>query len=152
VKPTSAGRRDIPGRSAPWYRRICVAGPGARGVGPGRDEAYAPPPGQIPACAASAPGSSLGSWRRSGEQAAGVAPSVIGATSRTNWQPVFWWKGVESPNTTRYWGGPSAWLRAKKKDEYSFSNWSGPCGTRGLGEIERVNARFRKRLFQILSA
>ena len=29
--------------------------------GPGRDEAYAPPPGQIPACAANAPGSSLGS-------------------------------------------------------------------------------------------
>jgi hypothetical protein len=42
--------------------------------GPGRDEDCSPPPGQIPACAANAPGSSLGFWRRSGEEAAGVAP------------------------------------------------------------------------------
>jgi 2-dehydropantoate 2-reductase len=31
-----------------------------------------PPPVQIPACAANAPGSSLGFWRRSGDKAAGV--------------------------------------------------------------------------------
>ena len=40
----------------------------------GRDEDCSPPPAQIPACAANAPGSSLGCWRRSGDRAADVAP------------------------------------------------------------------------------
>jgi hypothetical protein len=39
----------------------------------GRDEDCSPPPAQIPACAANAPGSSLGFWRRSGDLAGGVA-------------------------------------------------------------------------------
>jgi hypothetical protein len=38
----------------------------------GRDEDCSSPPAQIPACAANAPGSSLGSWRRSGVTAAGA--------------------------------------------------------------------------------
>ena len=42
--------------------------------GRGRDEDFSPPPAQIPASAANAPGSSLGFWRRSGEEAADVAP------------------------------------------------------------------------------
>jgi hypothetical protein len=41
--------------------------------GRGRDEDRSPPPAQIPACAANAPGSSLGFWRRSGDMAMGVA-------------------------------------------------------------------------------
>ena len=41
--------------------------------GHGRDEDCSPPPVQIPACATN-PGSSLGFWRRSGEEAAGAAP------------------------------------------------------------------------------
>ena len=40
--------------------------------GRGRDEDYSSPPAQIPACAANAPGSSLGFWRRSGDRAKGV--------------------------------------------------------------------------------
>ena len=40
--------------------------------GRGRDEDFSSPPAQIPACAANAPGSSLGFWRRSGDMAAGV--------------------------------------------------------------------------------
>jgi hypothetical protein len=40
--------------------------------GHGRDGRCQPPPVQIPACAANAPGSSLGFWRRSGDKAAGV--------------------------------------------------------------------------------
>src|SRR5215467_13515512 len=32
--------------------------------GRGRDEDHSPPPAQIPACAANAPGSSLGFWRK----------------------------------------------------------------------------------------
>jgi Restriction endonuclease len=40
--------------------------------GRGRDEDFSSPPAQIPACAANAPGSSLGFWRRSGDKAAGV--------------------------------------------------------------------------------
>src|SRR6266487_5502916 len=35
--------------------------------GHGRDGRCQPPPVQIPACAANAPGSSLGFWRRSGD-------------------------------------------------------------------------------------
>jgi hypothetical protein len=42
--------------------------------GRGRDEDWSPPPAQIPAGAANAPGSSLGFWRRSGAEATGVAP------------------------------------------------------------------------------
>src|SRR5262245_55628519 len=42
--------------------------------GPGRDEDCSSPPGQIPAGAANAPGSSLGFWRRNGVEAVGVAP------------------------------------------------------------------------------
>jgi hypothetical protein len=41
--------------------------------GRGRDEDFSSPPAQIPACAANAPGSSLGFWRRSGDKAAGVS-------------------------------------------------------------------------------
>ena len=41
--------------------------------GHGRDGRCQPPPVQIPACAANAPGSSLGFWRRSGDKAAGVS-------------------------------------------------------------------------------
>jgi hypothetical protein len=40
--------------------------------GHGRDGCYQPPPAQIPACAANAPGSPLGFWRRSGDMAVGV--------------------------------------------------------------------------------
>jgi hypothetical protein len=40
--------------------------------GHGRDGCCQPPPVQIPACAANAPGSSLGFWRRSGDMAVGV--------------------------------------------------------------------------------
>src|ERR1700730_15468716 len=40
--------------------------------GHGMDEDYSSPPAQIPACAANAPGSSLGFWRRSGDKAVGV--------------------------------------------------------------------------------
>jgi hypothetical protein len=40
--------------------------------GRGRDEDFSSPPAEIPACAANAPGSSLGFWRRSGDKAAGV--------------------------------------------------------------------------------
>src|ERR1700674_1387325 len=39
--------------------------------GRGRDGCCQPPPAQIPACAANAPGSSLGFWRRSGDMAVG---------------------------------------------------------------------------------
>ena len=39
----------------------------------GRDEDCSSPPAPIPACAANAPGSSLGFWRRSGDMAKGVA-------------------------------------------------------------------------------
>jgi hypothetical protein len=42
--------------------------------GRGRDEDFSSPLAQIPACAANAPGSSLGFWRRSGDRAGGVAP------------------------------------------------------------------------------
>ena len=42
--------------------------------GRGRDGDCSPPPAQIPAGAANAPGSSLGFWRRSGAEATGVAP------------------------------------------------------------------------------
>jgi len=41
-------------------------------LGHGRDGRFQPPPVQIPASAANAPGSSLGSWRRNGDRAAGV--------------------------------------------------------------------------------
>jgi hypothetical protein len=41
--------------------------------GRGRDEDFSSPPVQIPACAANAPGSSLGFWRRSGDRVAGVS-------------------------------------------------------------------------------
>jgi hypothetical protein len=40
--------------------------------GHGRDGRFQPPPVQIPASATNAPGSSLGSWRRNGDRAAGV--------------------------------------------------------------------------------
>ena len=40
--------------------------------GHGRDGCCQPPPARIPACAANAPGSSLGFWRRNGDRAAGV--------------------------------------------------------------------------------
>src|ERR1700731_4471807 len=39
----------------------------------GRDKDFSLPPAQIPACAANAPGSSLGFWRRSDDMAKGVA-------------------------------------------------------------------------------
>jgi hypothetical protein len=42
----------------------------ATGDGRGRDEDFSSPPVQIPACAANAPGSSLGFWRRSGDRVA----------------------------------------------------------------------------------
>src|SRR5262245_24338314 len=41
--------------------------------GRGRDEDCSSPPAQIPACAANAPGSSLGFWRRSDDRAKGAA-------------------------------------------------------------------------------
>ena len=50
-----------------------MAGVGNRYIGRGRDEDCSSPPAQIPACAANAPGSSLGFWRRSGDMAKGVA-------------------------------------------------------------------------------
>jgi hypothetical protein len=40
--------------------------------GHGRETGFPVPPAQIPACAANAPGSSLGFWRRSGGRVAGV--------------------------------------------------------------------------------
>jgi hypothetical protein len=40
--------------------------------GRGRDEDCSPPPAQIPAGAANAPGSSLGFWRRSDAEAEGA--------------------------------------------------------------------------------
>src|SRR5215510_4812438 len=45
----------------------------ARRDGRGRDEDCSSPPAQIPACAANAPGSSLGFWRRSDDRAKGAA-------------------------------------------------------------------------------
>src|SRR5882762_8119443 len=49
-----------------------------RSEGRGRDEDYPSPPAQIPACAANAPGSSLGFWRRSGDRAMGVVRGSAG--------------------------------------------------------------------------
>src|SRR4030088_2876683 len=40
---------------------------------------------QISACAANAPGSSLGFWRRSGDKAAGVIVLIGGKKRATNW-------------------------------------------------------------------
>ena len=58
----------------PWKRIVYhwEIGP-LEGDGHGRDGRCQPPPVQIPACAANAPGSSLGFWRRSGDKAAGVS-------------------------------------------------------------------------------
>ena len=60
--------------------RSCVRHPATRrdltqsaAIGHGRDEDFSSPPAQIPACAANAPGSSVGFWRRSGDMAKGVA-------------------------------------------------------------------------------
>jgi hypothetical protein len=41
-------------------------------TGRGRNAGFPAPPAQIPACAANAPGSSLGFWRQSGGQEADV--------------------------------------------------------------------------------
>ena len=45
---------------------------GSAYLGHGRDGCCQPPPARISACAANAPGSSLGFWRRNGDRAAGV--------------------------------------------------------------------------------
>src|SRR5262245_16636655 len=55
-------------------RHRCVAAYHPRSLhGRGRDEDCSSPPAQIPACAANAPGSSLGFWRRSDDRAKGAA-------------------------------------------------------------------------------
>ena len=52
-----------------WYERNTG---NAIKDGRGRSGCCQPPPARIPACAANAPGSSLGFWRRNGDRAAGV--------------------------------------------------------------------------------
>ena len=54
----------------------------ANAKGRGRDEDFASPPARIPACAANAPGSSLGFWRRSGDRAAGAVPGLAERSAR----------------------------------------------------------------------
>ena len=59
--PLLVDRRPTPNNTPPLLR------PHYRDLtaNPGRDRPYGRPPGQIPACGISAPGSCLGSWRRS---------------------------------------------------------------------------------------
>ena len=52
--------------------------PLAKPEGRGRDEDCSSPPAQIPACAANAPGSSLGFWRRNGDRVMGVVRGSAG--------------------------------------------------------------------------
>lgn len=46
--------------------------------GHGRNAGFPAPPAQIPACAANAPGSSLGFWRQSGDRAVDVECGLAG--------------------------------------------------------------------------
>ena len=64
-------RGSILGRTLPASPGYLLSGMNAP-EGRGRDEDFSPPPAQIPACAANAPGSSLGFWRRSGDMAKDV--------------------------------------------------------------------------------
>src|SRR5262249_26853374 len=81
------GQADRCALSCSYYRRPATRSPWCFTVrlhenGRGRDEDCAPPPAQIPACAANAPGSSLRWWRRSGGKALGV---VRGSAGRSGW-------------------------------------------------------------------
>ena len=71
--PVYASQRPLPDATQDSVRG-CSLGFAAAVVADGRlQRACQPPPVQIPACAANAPGSSLGFWRRSGDKAAGVS-------------------------------------------------------------------------------
>src|SRR5262249_19099264 len=76
--------------------------------GRGRDEDYSSPPAQIPACAANAPGSSLGFWRRSGDKAAWCSVLIGGkkrATSRMNLsqvRPAVWLRRLSDASQSRF--------------------------------------------------
>src|ERR1700758_4930727 len=71
--PVYASQRPLPDATQDSVRG-CSLGFAAAVIADGRlQRACKAQPVQIPACAANAPGSSLGFWRRSGDKAAGVS-------------------------------------------------------------------------------
>ena len=83
--PVYASQRPLPDATQDSVRG-CSLGFAAAVISDGRlQRACKAQPAQIPACAANAPGSSLGFWRRSGDKAAGVVVLIGGKKRATSW-------------------------------------------------------------------